>query len=470
MNTTTRGLLACTVLCALIVALSGVARAGGVTRYEQKTNTISVNGGRQGTVSATCSAGNVVLSGGFSVTSPTLEIASSLPSAATAGWTVTVNNAGRLAQSVTVTATCVASSSVSGYEQPSSTISVNPSSSANVNVACSAGNVIVGGGYSVADPTVVGVSHSEPSLSSNLSNTNWDVAASNSSSTVAENVTAQGICVSSAISNYEEVPAQQSLGPSCSATLTASCSPGNEVLGGSFQVETTTFVSVSCRSTLIVECVERSRREQRFGRPLDQHRRDLCRAPPGGDRGQPLLGAGCRGHQGHDHRDRVHGRDRGQVRRYRRVVVHGQQRHPDHRDRACRHRGNRRHHHHHARRHQPDRRRRPLHLCPRADDQRGQPHLGSAVRRDQRDDHRDRVHGRDRGQVRRYRRVVVHGQQRDRGSPRPRLPAPREPSTSPSPRPAAPARPASPTTTPMSPRRRSARSAPPRVRCPAGPA
>ena len=85
-------------------------------------------------------------------------------------------------------------------------------------------------------------------------------------------------------------------------------------------------------------------------------------------RGQPHLGSAVRRDQRDDHRDRLHGRDRGQVRRDRRVLVHGQQRDPDHRDRACRHRRHRRHHRHHPRRHQPDRRRRPLHLRPRADD------------------------------------------------------------------------------------------------------
>ena len=102
--------------------------------------------------------------------------------------------------------------------------------------------------------------------------------------------------------------------------------------------------------------------------------------------------------------------------------LHGQQRHPDHRDRPGPPRRHRQHRGDHGGRHRH--RQQPLHLCRRADRDRGLAEHGLDRRRHYRDDHRHRLHRGHRRHLRRHRRRRAftvdsrHPDHRDRSGPR----------------------------------------------------
>ncbi len=224
-------------LAAWMVAVSGVANAQGVLGYEQQASTGTISGGTIGDVVANCSPGKVAVSGGFKFQSPNDLVVSSLPIAGNTGWDVKVLNNGRLSQSVTVTATCV-SASVPGYEVVTTSTSVPPSGVAQVNVGCSSGNVVLGGGFNIGNASLVTISVSDPSLSSTISNHNWNVSVNNTDPSFANTVTVDAICVSNTVSGYEEQSKQVTIPVSAASIVTTPCSAGNKVVGGSFLINT----------------------------------------------------------------------------------------------------------------------------------------------------------------------------------------------------------------------------------------
>jgi hypothetical protein len=66
---------------------------------------------------------------------------------------------------------------------------------ANVNVTCSSGNKVLGGGFSIETPAFVKVFSSQPSDGlSNLSDHSWNVFAQNTDPINARQVTVGAIC------------------------------------------------------------------------------------------------------------------------------------------------------------------------------------------------------------------------------------------------------------------------------------
>jgi hypothetical protein len=219
------------------------ASAGAATGYEQKTETVTVMAGQSfGAVTASCSAGNRVVGGGFDVSDASvLTVASSAPDS-DHSWTVSVISTGASPQVVTATAVCLPGSAISGYEQRTTTAPVGRFG--EVSVACSPGNKIVAGGFSVQDPTVMNISSSEPVANFSLSDHNWEIFVDNHGS-VSNQATVTGICVSSSsVSGYEQqfIHTAVGFGPS---TVSTTCSAGKEVLGGGFLVELTSVMPLT---------------------------------------------------------------------------------------------------------------------------------------------------------------------------------------------------------------------------------
>jgi hypothetical protein len=98
---------------AWIIALGGVARADGISGYEEQTNRVLVGAGGFSNVSVSCSVGNKVVGGAFDVETPDdVKVYSSAPSDGSGnlidhGWNVFVHNAGTVDRQVTATAICV---------------------------------------------------------------------------------------------------------------------------------------------------------------------------------------------------------------------------------------------------------------------------------------------------------------------------------------------------------------------------
>jgi hypothetical protein len=132
------------------------------------------------------------------------------------------------------------------YEIVSRKVSVPASSSANVNVTCSTGNKVLGGGFDIETPVFVQVFSSEPSDGiGNFSDHQWNVFAQNTDPNNARQVTVSAACASATqLVGYEIVSNKVSVSASSSANVNVTCSTGNKVLGGGFDIETPVFVQV----------------------------------------------------------------------------------------------------------------------------------------------------------------------------------------------------------------------------------
>jgi hypothetical protein len=83
---------------------------------------------------------------------------------------------------------------LSGYEQKSHQVFLNPNEFAEVSVDCSAGKKVLGGGFDIETPTDVKVFSSEPAVGGNLSDHSWSVLAQNTGTVGPRQVTVTAIC------------------------------------------------------------------------------------------------------------------------------------------------------------------------------------------------------------------------------------------------------------------------------------
>jgi hypothetical protein len=72
--------------------------------------------------------------------------------------------------------------------------SLAPSSTANVNVSCSSGKRVLGGGFSIENAAVQVFSSTPSDGLSNLNDHRWNVAAQNTDPNNARHVTVSAIC------------------------------------------------------------------------------------------------------------------------------------------------------------------------------------------------------------------------------------------------------------------------------------
>ncbi len=233
-----------------LLALGGVARAGPLAGYEIQTTRATVTAdGAAVDVTATCTAGKVVVGGGFHIGTD-LKVYSSEPADGLGGpsdhsWNVLVRNDGSFDEQITVTAVCV-SGPPAGYRQTAKTVNVGADTGIHsVAAACPGGQEVVGGGFHISTPDLVKVSASEPSATATISSVQWEAIVRNDDPTVAQPVTATAICVdTAALSGYAEPLNQVSVAPSTSADVVATCPEGDKVLSGGFDIETPDDVTV----------------------------------------------------------------------------------------------------------------------------------------------------------------------------------------------------------------------------------
>ncbi len=222
--------LACAAVWLLAVGTS--AQAQGVSGYTEVTGAaVTVPGFTSATGSATCPTGDVVLSGGYTLAGGNMVIDTSAPLGANGAissttWTVTGFDNGDGQGTFTPYAICV-SSSIAGYSEASKAQSVNGGSSAQLTETCPAGSVITGGGFAAGSTAPV-INESDPTSSSNVSSTTWTVFVDNSGSRTAQSVTTYVLCVSNTISGYSEQLAQNSK----AGVVSATCPSGSLVIGG----------------------------------------------------------------------------------------------------------------------------------------------------------------------------------------------------------------------------------------------
>ncbi len=225
------------------------ASAQSITGYTEPATTGTVNADTTGTVTSACPTGEVVVGGGYQLSTTTNALVTESEPAAGGTvvnnqWEVTVENSSGngTAVTVTVTAVCV-SNSISGYEERTNNQSVGASTAVDVTATCSTGNFVVGGGFTV--PSSVENFASEPTRSSNLANNVWTTSVDNTG-TVSQTVTTVAICVSGPLPGYEEQLIQNSnIGAGSNTTVSAACSTGNVVLGGGAQVENPAVVRLA---------------------------------------------------------------------------------------------------------------------------------------------------------------------------------------------------------------------------------
>jgi hypothetical protein len=222
------------VAAAWLVALSGTASAAGVSGYRVVSATQNVAAGQGGTASATCPSGDVVLSGGYQVSDSTpgaLNYWGSAPTLAdnslsSTTWSAGIGNNTTTTQSVTAYAVCV-SSSISGYSEQSQFFSMPAGSATDGNLACPAGDVVVGGGWLGGPGFVV---DSDPSKNSTISSTNWDVFFDGSQSG-ATGGTVYAICISNSASGFSDQLNQTFT----AGTISQGCPAGQVAIGGGFE-------------------------------------------------------------------------------------------------------------------------------------------------------------------------------------------------------------------------------------------
>src|SRR5436305_4701244 len=131
-----------------LFALIPSASAQSITGYTEPATTGTVNADTTGTVTSACPAGDVVVGGGYHLsTTANALVTESEPAAGgkvvNNQWEVTVENSSGngTAVTVTVTAVCV-SNSIAGYEERTTNQSVGASTAADVTATCSSGNVV----------------------------------------------------------------------------------------------------------------------------------------------------------------------------------------------------------------------------------------------------------------------------------------------------------------------------------------
>ncbi len=124
---------------------------------------------------------------------------------------------------------------VSGYQEVTNSASVEAGATVTVPVTCGSGDVVVNGGFAVADPSGEDVLASEPEPEPvGLSSTTWEVTVDNQAESP-EPVDVYAICVSSSIPGYVEVtPTTESV--SGAGTLDSPCPSGDVVVGGGYQL------------------------------------------------------------------------------------------------------------------------------------------------------------------------------------------------------------------------------------------
>jgi hypothetical protein len=239
----------CTVLDGTLSGFSDafVAKIGpSPAGYEIVSHRVLVPASGIANVNVSCSSGNKVMGGGFSIETPTfVKVFGSEPSngASTFSdhqWNVLAQNMDpNNARQVTVVAVCASATLLVGHEVLSNRILVPASSTANANVTCSIANKVLGGGFDIETPAFVKVLSSEPSDGlSNLSDHRWNVLAQNTDPNNTRQTTASALCASALVLPGHEVLSQQvSLAPSSTANVNVACSSGKKVLGGGFSIE-----------------------------------------------------------------------------------------------------------------------------------------------------------------------------------------------------------------------------------------
>jgi len=223
------------------VAKIGPTPAG----YEIVSRRVLVPASNIANVNVSCSSGNKVMGGGFSIETPTfVKVFGSEPSdgASTFSdhqWNVIAQNTDpNNARQVTVVAVCASATLLVGHELRSQQIFVPASSSTNVTAVCSIANKVLGGGFDIETPVFVKVLSTEPSDGGgNVSDHSWNVLAQNTDPNNSRQTTASAVCASALVLPGHEVVSQQaSLAPSSTANVNVSCSSGKRVLGGGFSI------------------------------------------------------------------------------------------------------------------------------------------------------------------------------------------------------------------------------------------
>jgi hypothetical protein len=226
------------------VAKIGSSPAG----YEIVSRRVLVPASNIANVNVSCSGGNKVMGGGFSIETPTfVKVFASEPTngASTFSdhqWNVLAQNTDpNNARQVTVVAVCASATLLVGHELRSQQIFVPASSSSNVTAACSIANKVLGGGFDIETPAFVKVLSTEPSDGAgNVSDHSWNVLAQNTDPNNSRQTTASAVCASALVLPGHEVVSQQaSLAPSSTANVNVSCSSGKKVLGGGFRIDST---------------------------------------------------------------------------------------------------------------------------------------------------------------------------------------------------------------------------------------
>jgi hypothetical protein len=224
------------------VAKIGSSPAG----YEIVSRRVLVPASGITNVNVSCSGGNKVMGGGFSIETPTfVKVFAAEPTngASTFSdhqWNVLAQNTDPSnARQVTVVAVCASATLLVGHELRSQQIFVPASSSTNVTATCSIANKVLGGGFDIETPAFVKLLSTEPSDGGgNVSDHSWNVLAQNTDPNNSRQTTASAVCASALVLPGHEVVSQQaSLAPSSTANVNVSCSSGKRVLGGGFSIE-----------------------------------------------------------------------------------------------------------------------------------------------------------------------------------------------------------------------------------------
>jgi IPT/TIG domain/Bacterial Ig-like domain (group 3) len=140
-------------------------------------------------------------------------------------------------QSFTVYAVC-ANASIAGYQELQTTTLVSAGNAPELDQACPAGDVVVGGGYANTYNQAQ-TDDSAPNPSQTPSSTTWAVVPDNTNGVVTESVTVYAVCVSASINGYNE-PTAQASGIN-TQKVSATCPSGDIVLGGGESAPFTTI-------------------------------------------------------------------------------------------------------------------------------------------------------------------------------------------------------------------------------------